>query len=198
MIPGNESKDISSYDLYLQKKEPVTSECLALLDKRLTLLEETVGSQPNHCRVLSVATDKQPLIDAVQVLDNRKYTLNPEHLSHIEGRLAALVTKLNALNEQKEKVNSAVKVSQVAKIFNSLEDRAGIVNILPDVYERLLDLKELHLMSSEWKSRAAEISADQGNTETLLVENRKLLSSTQSLLSSGLQGVDDKLEELNR
>jgi len=198
MKTGDGLEASASYNLYLHHKKPLTAEDLAFLDKRLAALEQTLGPESNQRRVLSVTTDRLPLVDAVQVLDNRKYTLSPEHLSHVEGRLSALVGKMNGLNDQKDRVIKARSVSEVSKLFDALEDKVGIMNVLPEVYERLLDLKELHEIAKDWNSRSAEISADQGTTETLLLANRKLVTDTQSLLANGLQGVSQKLEALNQ
>lgn len=197
-LSGNQTGDKSaSYDLYLQVKEPVTSETLASLDKRLAQLERVIGPDPLSSRsVLSAGTDSLPLVDAVQTLEKRKFTLNKEHLSHVEGRLSALVSKMNALKDQKDQVASARNATEVGRLFDALETRAGIVTILPDIYERLQDLKELHKNSTEWNSRSSEISTDQEKTETLLSENRTQILSTQKLLTEGLQGVTQKLEKL--
>ena len=189
--------NIANYELYLQMKAPVTSEALAQLDKRLAVLEKTVGHDLENHSVLSVGTDRVPLLDTLDVLENRKYSMNPDHLSHVEGRLAALTTKLNALSEHKEKVNKARDLSKVTKLFDVLEDRAGLLVVLPDIKERLQDLRELHTISGEWNARTSDISRDQESTETMLAENRALVSDTQALLTKGLEGVGQKLETLN-
>jgi len=186
-----------SYDLYLQVDQPNSSETIARLDQRLARLEKVIGPDPLARRkVLSVGTDSLALVDAVDTLESRRYALAADHLSHVEGRISALVSKLNALKEQKKKVSAAKNVSEVSQLFGSLESRAGIVTVLPDIIERLQDLKELHQNSSNWNSRTSEISTDQEKTETLLSENCKQIESTQKMLSDGLQGVTLKLEKL--
>eukprot|EP00088_Acartia_fossae_P064335 TRINITY_DN79144_c0_g1_i1.p1 TRINITY_DN79144_c0_g1~~TRINITY_DN79144_c0_g1_i1.p1 ORF type:complete len:350 (+),score=66.13 TRINITY_DN79144_c0_g1_i1:34-1083(+) len=192
----NEGK-VASYDLYLQLNDPVTTGTLALLDKRLAALEKIVGPDNVKQKVLSVGTDRVPLLDAVEILKSRKSSLHPDHLSHVEGRLAALAAKLNALNEHKDKVSSARSASEVTKLYDALECRAGILSVLPEVNERLENLKELHEIASGWNSRSNEISTDQEKTETLLQENRKLATQTQALLTKGFEGVDLKLKNLH-
>jgi len=183
--------------LHKQVDQPNSSETIARLDQRLARLEKVIGPDPLARRkVLSVGTDSLALVDAVDTLESRRYALAADHLSHVEGRISALVSKLNALKEQKKKVSAAKNVSEVSQLFGSLESRAGIVTVLPDIIERLQDLKELHQNSSNWNSRTSEISTDQEKTETLLSENCKQIESTQKMLSDGLQGVTLKLEKL--
>lgn len=187
----------ASYELFLPVSEPVTPELLSRLDQRLAKLEKVVGPDPLiRQKVLSAGTDSLPLSEAVQVLENRKHTLRTEHLSHIEGRIASLGTKLNALKDQKEKVDSARTSTEVSKLYDALESRQGVVTVLPEVYERLQDLQNLHKNSLDWNSRCSETSSDQEKTETMLAENRSRIARTQNLLSEGLQGVTEKLEKL--
>ena len=191
------ARSSGSYDLYLQLEQSNASESLALMDQRLARLEKLVGpAQLAKRRVLSVGTDNLALVDALEFLDSRKYTLAPEHLSHVEGRLAALALKLNSLKEQKDKVDAAKTATEVSLLFASLENRAGVVTVLPEMIERLEDLKELHQASSGWNSRISDISSDQEKTETLLAENEKEVDRTRSLLADGLKGVTSKLEKL--
>lgn len=194
---GNPATSSGSYDLYLQVDQANSSETIARLDQRLAKLERVIGPDPLARRkVLSVGTDSLSLVDAVNTLESRRYAFAADHLSHVEGRISALVSKLNALKELKEKVSAAKNVSEVSQLFESMEGRAGIVAVLPDIIERLQDLKELHQNSSNWNSRTSEISTDQEKTESLLSENSKQIESTQKMLSEGLQGVTLKLEKL--
>ena len=186
-----------SYELYLPVSDPVTPEHLSRLDQRLSKLEKVVGPDPLiRQKVLSAGTDSLPLTEAVKVLENRKSTLRSDHLSHIEGRIASLGTKLNALKDKKDKVDSSRTSSEVSQLYAAFENREGVVTILPEVYERLHDLQELHKSSLDWNSRCYETSSDQEKTENLLAENRSQIVRTQKLLSDGLTGVTEKLEKL--
>lgn len=187
----------ANYELYLQMNEPPTPAALAQLDKRLTYLEKSLGPDTEKQNVLSVGTDRVPLLDALEVLNSRKYSMNPEHLSHVEGRIAALTSKLNAVSEHKDSLSKARNLTEVTKLFDVMEDRAGLLMVLPEIKERLQDLKLLHTMSGEWNARTADLSKDQETTETLLAENRTLVRDTQALFSTDLEGVGKKLETLN-
>ena len=187
----------ASYELYLPVSEPITPEILSRLDQRLSKLEKMVGPDPLiRQKVLSAGTDSLPVIEAVEILEKRKPLLRPDHLSHIEGRIASLGTKLNALKDKKDKVDSARTASEVSKLYDALESREGIVTVLPEVLERLQDLKELHDSSRNWNSRCSETSTDQEKTESFLAENRSQIVRTQKVLSDGLTGVTEKMEKL--
>jgi len=185
------------YDLYLKRSAPLDPDIISKLDRRLARLEKTVGTQqmPSN-KVLSVKTDNLPLTEALKLLQSKKHTLSTDHLTHIEGRLSALTTKLNALKEQKDRLNAAKSASQVARIFNSLEANVGMLSVIPEVEDRMQDVIKLNNQATQWNGRLSEINSDQEKTESLLVENTQLLQQTKDRLSSSLQGVTKKLENL--
>ena len=98
-------------------------------------------------------TDNLPLIEALRVLQSKKHNLHTDHLTHVEGRLSALTTKLNSLKEHKDRLNAAKSASQVAKIFNSLEANVGMTTVIPEVEERLEDVTSLNREAAQWNSR---------------------------------------------
>jgi len=185
------------YDLYLKRSTPLDPDIISKLDKRLARLENAVGSQQMPVnKVLSVKTDNLPLTEALKLLQSKKHTLSTDHLTHIEGRLSALTTKLNALKEQKDRLNDAKSASQVARIFNSLEANVGMISVIPEVEDRMQDIIKLNNQATQWNGRLSEINSDQERTESLLVENTQLLQQTKDKLSDSLQGVTNKLENL--
>lgn len=185
------------YDFYLKNCGPPSAESIPRLDERLARLEQIVGSQDqvSH-KVLSVKTDNLPLVDAVQYLHSKKHNLSTDHLTHIEGRLSALTTKLNSLKEQKERLNTAKSASQVSRIFNSLEANVGLMSVIPEVEGRLMDVDSLNKQAQLWNSRLTEVSTDQEKTETLLSDNSARLESTKKRLGDSLHGVTTKLDKL--
>ena len=104
-------------------------------------------------KVLSVKTDNLPLTEALKLLQSKKHTLSTDHLTHIEGRLSALTTKLNALKEQKDRLNDAKSASQVARIFNSLEANVGMISVIPEVEDRMQDIIKLNNQATQWNGR---------------------------------------------
>jgi len=187
----------ASYDLYLKTNVQVNEECLALLDRRLTKLEKLLGAdrQAKH-NVLSVGTDNIPLVAAVEKLESMRAVLHTDHLSHVEGRLAALTSKLNALAAMKDAADIARHNNQVDGLFNGRELRAGVSSVMQLLLQRLIDLKELHESARGWNTRISEINTEQEKTESLLVENKMQIENTQKLLSTSLLGVTTKLEKL--
>jgi len=185
------------YDLYIRKTNPAPADSISRLDQRLARLEQIVGTQQQVSnKVLSVRTDNLALIDAVKYLTSKKHNLATDHLTHIEGRLSALTTKLNSLKEQKERLNTAKSASQVARIFSSMEANVGLMTVIPEVEARLEDVAGLNKQAQQWNLRLSEVSSDQEKTETLLVDNSKRLEATQARLGESLHTVTDKLEKL--
>jgi hypothetical protein len=101
----------------------------------------------------------------VELLDRRQHTQSPQHLAHVESRLAALNNRLDALAQQKSLVQRARSASQVAALYEALENRASLMAILPEVADRLTDLAQLHRGAESWGSRLADVAAQQEATD---------------------------------
>jgi len=193
----NSEQKKAAYDLYLKSDESVSAETLSILDEKLSRLEKIVGSNLSlgH-KVLTVGTDNLCLVEATETLESRKQLLNSDHLGHVEGRLAALSSKLDAMKENRAQMNAANLSSDVTTVFDAIERRVAVATVLPNLLDRLQDLKELHQNSSDWSARFSEINANQEKTETLLSENAVCLTKTQQILAEGLEGVAAKFDKL--
>ena len=164
-LTGSPDAPVGSFELYVRggsHSAGGTAASLPELDRRLARLEALVGSiSPDQRRVLSAETDGLALSSAVQLLSQRRYVQTGQHLTHIEGRLAALNNRLDALGQQKSLVQRAKSASQVAALYDALESRAGLVAVLPEVATRLADLAQLQQGADGWSSRLADTSAKQ-------------------------------------
>jgi hypothetical protein len=142
------------------------SNSLPELDRRLARLEALVGSQrPDQRRVLSAETDGLALCGAIQVLNQRRCFQTAQHLTHIEGRLAALNHRLDTLGQQKSLVQKAKSGSQVSALYAALESQAGLIAVLPEVAARLTDLAELQRGAQGWGARLADTAQQQETTD---------------------------------
>ena len=63
--------------------------------------------------VLSVETNTKNVTAAISVLNSRLGLLEPSHLEHVEGRLAALLQKLNSISEKKAALEDSEKNNKV-------------------------------------------------------------------------------------
>ena len=63
--------------------------------------------------VLSVETNTKNVTAAISVLNSRLGLLEPSHLEHVEGRLAALLQKLTSISEKKVALEDSEKNNKV-------------------------------------------------------------------------------------
>ena len=63
--------------------------------------------------MLSVETNTKNVTAAISVLNSRLGLLEPSHLEHVEGRLAALLQKLNSISEKKAALEDSEKNNKV-------------------------------------------------------------------------------------
>lgn len=199
---GKSSADAAAgtFDLYLCGGSAAaggSTTTVAELDRQLARLEGLVGAKNlEQRRVLSAETDGLSLYSAVQLLDQRRSAQNAQHLTHVEGRLAALNNRLDALGQQKGLVQKARSASQVAALYDALESRAGMLAVLPEVAARLADVAQLQQGAATWTGRLADVAAQQEVTDRLLAENRSAVSATQQLVTERLGGVLDQVARM--
>ena len=78
--------------------------------------------------MLSVETNTKNVTAAISVLNSRLALLEPSHLEHVEGRLAALLQKLNSISEKKVALEDSEKNNKVAELYDMVT--ANQVNYL--------------------------------------------------------------------
>jgi hypothetical protein len=61
----------------------------------------------NFQSALTLETNQKSVFGAIQVLGSRLSLLEPSHLDHVEGRLAALHQKMNAIADKKQVYHTA-------------------------------------------------------------------------------------------
>lgn len=84
------------------------------------------------------------MLGAIDVLSARSALFEPEHLEHIEGRLAALQTKMNSVAEKKEILDDQEKVHKIDELYEMVQKISAMNHVLPAVVDRLDTLQDLH------------------------------------------------------
>ncbi len=93
---------------------------------------------------LSVETSQKSVLGALSVLSARTALFSPEHLDHIEGRLAALQSKMNAVAEKKSIIDDQEKLTKINELYEIAGRAQAIGQVLPAVVDRLEALQGLH------------------------------------------------------
>ena len=89
-------------------------------------------------------TNQKDVLAAIQVLSSRTALLDAGHLDHVEGRLAALQQKMNALAEKKQVLEDQEKQNKINELYELAQRSDAHSSVLTDVVDRLDGLQGLH------------------------------------------------------
>lgn len=130
--------------------ELVYSSRIAELEHRLHELEVAVGAKPEKISRLAGSAGTGNLIEAVQSISAKAALLQPQQLDLIEARLGNLVSKMTAIDEKSaaagQDPNREQKILELYEIAKTTEP---IVQILPDMLNRMQTLESLHKYGKE-------------------------------------------------
>ena len=102
----------------------------------MSILEHAVGASPENMSLLSMETNKKSLAGAVNVLAAKTALLDPNHLDHVEGRLAALQHKLTRLSDSSSSLDTAENKTKLDELDDITSKSRGMYEALPEVIDR--------------------------------------------------------------
>ena len=146
--------------------------------------------------VLSVETNTKNVTGAISVLNSRLGLLEPAHLDHIEGRLAALLQKLNTIAEKKAGLEDAEKNNKIAELYEMVTANQAMASALPDVVDRLDSLQALHEQALQFSKTLVQLDSFQQKLETSLSSNQKVLEETQAKMATNLETVQKNFDAI--
>jgi len=201
---GGDSKSSATpglYQLYLddqqQVKQPGVD--LASVEGRLAALERAVGPQPvGERRALSAATDGKSLQYAVDNLAAKRSYFQQQHLDHVEGRLAALSLKMNAIGEQKAAIMTAREEDKLSRLCKLVEGQASLATVLPELVERLEEVEKVGGRAAAWPEILDSCEQSQQNTKKIISDTKTSVEETTTTLEGSLASVADKFSELQK
>jgi len=196
--PPGPADDVGLYQLYLRPGPELDAARMARLDNRLSVMEAAVGAEGAGVRsVLSTETQRVSLSRACAVLAVRRPLLDTSHLDHVEGRLAALTYKMNAISDQKKAVKTATESGKVSKLYDMIVSSEGLATVLPSVLDRLDTVQELEKSASGWSDSLVNAEHLQRRVEQQLTACGQQQSDTQQM-GSGLGQVADRLDKMQK
>lgn len=125
---------------------------IAELEARLHRIESIIGTQqPDKLNRLASTFDTNgTLLDSIQRISTKAALLQPTQLDQIETRIAALTTKLDAINEKSTNLtgNKGSKDDKVTTLYDIAKKTEPIAKFLPDMLQRMQALECLHKQGS--------------------------------------------------
>jgi len=195
---GGKAVDGGVYQIYLSAGEKASLD-ISTVDGRLAALEKVVGTEGiTDRKMLSAQTDGKSLSRAVDMLASRKNFLQQQHVDHVEGRLAALTYKMNAIGEQKAAVEMANRDDKVTKLVDTVASQATLASVLPDLVERMQLLGGIQESAKQWGQILDSTEQQQKETGRMLEDTNKLVKETRESFDSNLSEVAEKFAELQK
>jgi len=171
---------------------------LALFESRLEAIEKVLGPSAEKMSVLSVETNTKNVSSAISVINSRLALLEPVHLDHVEGRLAALLQKLNTVNEKKANLEDTEKNNKIAELYEMVTANQSVALALPEVVDRLDSLQALHEQSLQFSKTLLQLDSLQQKLQTNLSTNEKVLQETQSKFSENLETIQKNFDAMDQ
>lgn len=118
---------------------------IAELEHRLYELESIVGAKPDKLSRLASSLGTTNLMEAVQQISTKAALLQPSQLDIIEGRLANISVKMDAINEKASGTSQdSAREQKISELYDLAKATEPVVTILPDLLTRMQALESLH------------------------------------------------------
>jgi len=169
---------------------------IAELDRRLEHLEKMLAFSPERMSELSMETNQKTVTGAMQVLNSRLNLLSPSHLDHVEGRLAALLQKMNNVADKKAVLDDAEKQSKISELYEVCMKAEANAVVLPNIVDRLESLQTLHDQASQFSKALTQLDTVQQRLDSSLGSNQSLLTETQTKFSENLSNIQKNFENI--
>lgn len=165
------------------------------LEKRIDCLEKLLGNDPEKLSRLWTWTREGSVLSAVTALGQRLSLLEPAQLDHIEGRLHAVHTKMNAIAEKAEA--SPDKQTKVQELHELMQKCDVLCSALPEVVERLVALQGLHNEAGQFGRTLQQLDVAQTQLASGLGNNEQLLNSVNDKFADNLSVINNNIASLD-
>ena len=171
---------------------------IAEMEKRLDSLEKVIAASPDKMSTLSIETNQKNVFGAVDVLNTKLSMLNPSNLDHIEGRLAALLQKMNSVVDQKGVVEDAEKQGKIEELYDLCVKGDANSVVLSDVVDRLDALQSLHENALQFTKAISQLDTVQQKLEMNLSGNGAMLKETQTKFQENILNIQNNFDNLEK
>lgn len=178
--------------------ELVYSSRIAELEHRLHELEVAVGAKPEKISRLAGSAGAGNLIEAVQSISAKAALLQPQQLDLIETRLGNLLLKMSAIDEKSAATGQdANREQKILELYEIAKTTEPIVQILPDMLNRMQTLESLHKYATNFSKLFAELETTQASILKGIASNKTLLTGVQEAFAQNLENVNKEVKKLD-
>jgi len=170
---------------------------IAELEHRLHQLEKAIGAQPEKVSRLAGTLGTSTLLETVQQLSTKAALLQPGQLDLIEARLSNLATKMDAIAEKSSGSNQdAARDQKTLELYEIAKRTEPIVQILPNMLQRMQALENLHNYATNFSKIIAELETSQSALLTNISGNKTLLQGVQEAFAVNLENINKEVKKL--
>jgi dynactin-2 len=168
------------------------------IDTRLKNLEILLASSFDKVSCMATETNQKSVVGSIEVLTSKLSLLDQSHLDHVEGRLAALAQKMNAISEKKSLVEDAEKQNKIGELYELCNKTEANSVALPELLDRLDALQLLHEKALGFSKAMAQLDTVQQKLDENLSNNQKLLRETQTKFSENLSNIQNNFNHIEK
>jgi len=183
------------FQLFLPRDQQPSLD-LAGIESRLAVLEQVVGQRSQKQLVLSAPTDCGSMAGAADLLASRRPLLQQNHLDHVEGRLAALAYKMNAISEQRAGVMGTDEEERAGRLAGEVATQAGLAPVLPDLLRRLERVRDLQKAAQHWSHTVDSAEQQQRETQQVIKDTERSVEQAVESFDKNLSVVAEKFKDL--
>ncbi|XP_044754232.1 dynactin subunit 2 [Coccinella septempunctata] len=171
---------------------------VAQLEARVHHLETVLGASNEKLNRLSAGTSKDSLLETAQHLAAVATLLDSAQLDHIEGRLTALMQKLEAIQDKTKEIDEEDERNKmVNELYDMVKSGENIIKLLPKTIERLKSLEGLHNKAAELMTTLIKVESIQGEISSSVVNNKELLQGVQESFAHNLNEINETILSLD-
>ena len=172
-------------------------ESIQLLEKRITKLEQVIGTVTNSVDVSSSLVF--PISDTVSKLERRIDLLDDECLEKIHAKYNLLQTELDVLNRDKAKSTELVQAAErINGLKSKMDSVASVANCLPDVVLRFKSLEGIHQATVESAQRLCAAEENVVRIKETSASNKELLEILTTGLKENILIMKDNMQAIDK
>ncbi|KAJ1961383.1 hypothetical protein GGI12_003278 [Dipsacomyces acuminosporus] len=214
-LDGSESaKNGSGHDAKQHPAKPAAQEDVSLLEKRIALLEKTLGA--SSARPAKDGSVGHNLVDSVSRLRQQMDVLtDPHRIDGIQRRVKQVLVDLDRLDLANTQANKAAldtvdgskgeggarldpaTVKRIDELYEKFTKIDSLIELAPATARRLQSLSQLHVEASEAVARIDRIEKEQGNIGEELATMKEIATGLKDSIGENSATLKENMKFLD-
>jgi len=185
--------DRAKYEVYVPAGSGGKSATLVDLEKRVAILEKSVGSI-SGAEIATFGSEPN-LVAAIEKLEEKVFLLDKANLEFLEIRLQSLIDKLKDLKAKPVPSEKLTKVSEMLEIAHKWD---AVADTLPNIVDRLSVLDSLHQQTLQFSQALSAIDGLQQQINSSTKSNTTSLEQLKSNMNQNMENIQSNIASLEK